>query len=242
MNVFIVHAHHEPQSFNAAMTRSAQQALAGAGHQVVVSDLYAMHFDAVSDRRNFTTTYDPTRLKQQAEEEYASAHGGYVPELQAEMDKLFWCDTLIFQFPIWWLGLPAILKGWVDRVFAVGRAYGGGRYFDRGVFKGKRAMCATTVGGSAPAYSQVGIYGPVEAILFPINHGIFAFAGFTVIEPFVVYGPSKIDDAARRRYLEQYRERVLMLDRAPTIAGPRLDDYDGLVLRSAAAAKPDANG
>ena len=42
------------------------------------------------------------------------------------MDKLAWCEVLIFQFPLWWLGLPAILKGWVDRVFAVGRAYGGG--------------------------------------------------------------------------------------------------------------------
>lgn len=232
MNVFIVHAHPEPQSFNAAMTRTAQQALREAGHEVVVSDLYAMGFDPVSDRRNFSTVHDAARLKLQAEEEYASAHDGFVAELQAEMDKLAACEVLIFQFPMWWLGLPAILKGWVDRVFAVGRAYGGGRYFDRGVFVGKRAMCAVTIGGGAPTYSEAGIYGPIDAVLRPINHGIFAFAGFSVIQPFLVHSPARIGDAARRDVLDRYRERILNLETAPTISGPRLKDYEGLVLKS----------
>lgn len=142
MRLFIVHAHHEPTSFNGAMTREAVASLSGVGHEVVVSDLYAMGFDPVSDRRNFTTVKDPERLKQQNEESYASEHNGYVAELQSEMDKLVWCDALILQFPLWWLGLPAILKGWVDRVFAVGRAYGGGRYFNRGVLSPRRAMCS----------------------------------------------------------------------------------------------------
>ena len=68
------------------------------GHEVVVSDLYAMSFDPVSDRRNFKTVSDPTCLKQQNEESFASKHGGFVPELQAEMDMLDWCDALILQF------------------------------------------------------------------------------------------------------------------------------------------------
>ena len=68
MRVLIVHAHHEPSSFNGAMTREAAAALAAAGHEVVVSDLYAMGFDPVSDRRNFTSVADPAALKQQAEE------------------------------------------------------------------------------------------------------------------------------------------------------------------------------
>ena len=157
MRTFIVHAHHEPASFNGAMTRSAVSVLLAAGHEVVVSDLYAMKFDPVSDRRNFVTVRNSTVLKQQDEEAHASALNGYAPDLQAEMDKLDWCDVLILQFPMWWLGLPGILKGWVDRVFAVGRAYGGGRYFDNGVFKGKRAMCSVTVGGSSLAYSKNGM-------------------------------------------------------------------------------------
>ncbi len=116
MHVFIVHAHHEPASFNGAMTREASAALLEAGHEVVVSDLYAMRFDPVSDRRNFTTVADPAYLKQQAEEALASAQGGFAPSLQAEMDKLAWRDILVFQFPIWWLGMPAIMKGWIDAI------------------------------------------------------------------------------------------------------------------------------
>jgi NAD(P)H dehydrogenase (quinone) len=231
MRHFIVHAHHEPSSFNAAMTREAVAALTGAGHEVIVSDLHAMGFDPVSDRRNFRTVKDPRRLKQQEEEAHASQAAGFVPELQAEMDKLAWCDVLIFQFPVWWLGMPAILKGWVDRVFAAGRAYGGGRYFDKGVFNGKRAMCSVTVGGPAPAYSDVGIYGPMDAVLFPIHHGILSFVGFDVVEPFIVHGPARAGTAERASWLERYRDRVLTLREAPTLPMPSTAHYDGLVLK-----------
>lgn len=233
MRVFIVHAHHEPTSFNGAMTREAERVLRAAGHAVVISDLYAMGFDPVSDRRNFVTIGNPDRLKQQDEEQYASERNGYVPELQAEMDKLVWCDLLIFQFPLWWLGLPAILKGWVDRVFAVGRAYGGGRYFDRGVFSGKRALCALTVGGPAAAYSDVGIYGPIAPILYPIHHGILGFTGFTVIEPFVVYAPARIAAEERAACLASYGEYLLAAETEPALAGVRVADYEAFVLKSA---------
>ena len=237
MRVFIVHAHPEPGSFSGAMTRAATEALAGAGHEVTLSDLYAMRFDPVSDRRNFVTTHDPDYYRQQAEEAHAAQHDGFAPDIQAEMDKLFWCDALILQFPLWWFGLPAILKGWVDRVFAAGgRIYGGGKWYDRGVFAGKRAMCALTIGGPPPIYSEHGLNGPIAAILFPINHGMLYFTGFTVIEPFLVHAPVRIGEEERKRHLESYRERVLGLETAPTIAYPKLADYDErFVLRATAS-------
>jgi len=234
LRVLIVHAHHEPASFNSAMTKQAVATLIEAGHEVVVSDLYAMGFDPVSDRRNFSSVADPTRLRQQAEEVVAVAHNGFAPELQTEIDKLLWCDVLIFQFPIWWLGLPAILKGWVDRVFASGIAYGGGHWFDKGRLLGKRAMCSLTVGGPEPAYAGDGLYPPISQILLPIHHGIFSFCGFTVIEPFVVYGPNRISDEERGEELSRYSTRLLNLDAAPTLPMVRTDDYDGFVRRARA--------
>ena len=224
MRVLIVFAHAEPTSFNGAMLRAGVAALTAAGHEVEVSDLYAMGFDPVSDRRNFLTIANPDELRQQAEEAYASANDGFVADLQAEMDKLAWCDVLVFQFPIWWLGLPAILKGWVDRVFAVGRAYGGGRWFDGGFFVGKRAMCAVSVGGLEDVYSDDGVYAPIEDLLFPIHRGIFAFTGFSVIEPFVVYGPGRIGAAERETYLRDYVERLLTLDTAPILVDDQRAD------------------
>lgn len=217
MRVLIIFAHAEPTSFNGSMLRAGIAALTAAGHEVEVSDLYAMGFDPVSDRRNFVTIANPDELRQQAEEALASANDGFVPDLQVEMDKLAWCDVLVFQFPIWWLGLPAILKGWVDRVFAVGRAYGGGRWFEGGFFAGKRAMCAVSVGGLENVYSADGVYAPIEDVLYSVHRGIFAFTEFSVIEPFVVYGPGRINAVERAVYLEDYVERLLTLDTAPIL-------------------------
>ena len=137
------------------------------------------------------------------------------------------CDALILQFPLRWFGLPAILKGWVDRVFAAGgRIYGGGKWYDRGVLAGKRAMCSVTIGGPPPIYSDRGLNGPLAAILFPINPGMLYFTGFTVIEPFLVHAPARLADAERVAHFARYRDRVLALAAAPTIAFPKLADYD----------------
>jgi NAD(P)H dehydrogenase (quinone) len=226
VRVFIVHAHHEPRSFNSSLTREGSAALKAAGHEVVVSDLYAMNFNPVSDRRNFVTTRDPDYFRQQTEEIYAAEHSGFASDIQAEMDKLFWCETLILQFPLWWFGLPAILKGWVDRVFAMRRTYGGGKYFDRGPLAGRSAMCSLTTGSMAPVYSDNGINGDLSMLLFPIHHGILYFTGFRVIEPFVVHAPARLSEEERARQLAGYRERLLSLSSAPIIQYPKLEDYD----------------
>lgn len=219
MNVLIVHAHHEPSSFNAALLRTAVVALHECGHHVEVSDLYAMRFDPVSDRRNFKSVFDPTRLRQQSEESHASASGGFAPELRAEMARVAGCDLLIFHFPIWWLGLPAILKGWVDRVFAVGIAYGGGRRFRTGLMRGKRAMCIVTVGGLPSDYDGSGASAPIEQVLYPIHRGIFEFTGFEVLPPFVAYGPDRVDPALRAAHIGALRERIARLDSSPGANG-----------------------
>ncbi|MDP6565701.1 MAG: NAD(P)H-dependent oxidoreductase [Alphaproteobacteria bacterium] len=231
MKYFIVQAHHEAKSFNAALTRAAQTALPEHGHEVQVSDLYAMNFNPVSDRRNFTTVADGDYLKQQVEERHAAKHDGFAPDIQAELDKLDWCDVLVFQFPIWWFGLPAILKGWVDRVFAMGRIYGGGRWFDDGYFAGRRAMISLTTGGGRGAFSKDGISGDIHAILEPVNHGILRFNGFDVVPPFIAWAAAHVDDERREGYLRDYVERLLTIGETEPIPYPSLDDFDPKTLR-----------
>jgi NAD(P)H dehydrogenase (quinone) len=87
-------------------------------------------------------------------------------------------------------------------------------------------MCALTIGGPPAMYSAQGLNGPIDALLFPINHGILYFTGFTVIEPFLVHAPVRIGQEERIAYLARYRERVLGLATAPTIAYPKLAEYD----------------
>jgi NAD(P)H dehydrogenase (quinone) len=210
MNILLVFAHPEPQSFNGAMLRTAVGTLEAAGHQVQVSDLYAQPFEPMSDRRNFITVQDAAYFKQQREELYATAHQGFAPEVEAELQKVEWCDILIWQFPLWWFGVPAVLKGWVDRVFAMGRAYGTGQFYENGVFRGKRALLSLTTGSGSPAeaYQPGGFQGDLLGILRPIHRGMLQFTGFTVLAPHVVYGPARQSDEQRAAALAVWAARL----------------------------------
>lgn len=229
MRVLCVLAHPEPASFTASLAGFGMAALGSAGHEIDLVDLYRAKFDPVSDRRNFVSMADPERFDQQAEERFASDNDAYSAELQSQMDCLASCDLLILQFPIWWLGMPAIMKGWIDRVFAIGRTYGGGRWFDRGMMMGKRAMLAATVGGTEQAYSPDGFYDSADRVLWPINHGILAFCGFEVVEPFLAFAPSRKNEQQRQDVFKAYADRLLHIESASKLPMPRSDDYEHFV-------------
>jgi NAD(P)H dehydrogenase (quinone) len=208
VNIFIVYAHAEPKSFNGALLQAAQDTLLAAGHAVVVSDLYAMPFDPVSDRRNFSTAKNAAYFKQQIEEMNATEVGGFSPDVEAELRKMEACDLMIWQFPLWWFGLPGILKGWVDRVFVMGRTYGGERFYENGVFKGKRALLSLTTGGPASAYQKRAWNGDIDAILRPVQRGILRFTGWDVLAPHIVYAPVRIPPEERSAALVAWADRL----------------------------------
>lgn len=211
MKAFIVYWHPEPKSFNHAMFVTAIEALAASGAEVRSSDLHAMAFDPVSGRTNFKTVKNPDYLKPQLEEIYATEHNGFSETLESEMQKLEWCDLMIWQFPLWWFGLPAVLKGWVDRVFAMGRAYGGGRIYETGIFKGKRALLSLTTGGAEEHYQPDGFNGDMLGLLKPIHRGMLQFVGIEVLAPQIVYGPAHMNDQQRIDELERYRLRLAQI-------------------------------
>ena len=207
MKILIVYWHPEPRSFNAAMFHTACETLGTTGHEVMTSDLHEMNFDPVSSRKNFTTVKDPNYLKPQTEEMHATESGGFAEEIESEINKIEWCDVMILQFPLWWFGLPAVLKGWVDRVFAMGRVYGYGHIYETGVFRGKQALLSLTTGGPEEAYLKCAFNGDINGILRPIHRGILQFVGFDVLKPHVVYGPAHMTDDQRRIALESYATR-----------------------------------
>lgn len=212
MEVLIVHAHPEPQSFNGAMTRTAVDALTKAGHTVQVSDLYALNFHAATDRSNFTTVADPTYLKPQTEENYASLHEGFAGDVEAEMRKLENADLLIFQFPLFWFHLPAILKGWVDRVFAMGRIYGGKvGIYKNGRFVGRKAMLSLTTGAPEASWTPEGMHGDIYNMLKPIHRGILEFVGYDVLKPQLSFAAAKKTAEEREVMLEAWRVRCATL-------------------------------
>ena len=209
MQVLIVHAHPEPTSFNAALTRAAVDALQSAGHAVTVSDLYADGFNAMAGRHDFTTTADPSRFHYQSEQAHAAAQGGFTDEIRREQERVRRADLLILQFPLWWGAPPAILKGWFERVLAYGFAYVDGRRFDSGLFQGRRALLSVTTGGTPARFAADGVYGEIERVLWPVRRLTLEYMGYEVEEPFVAYGVPRIGDAEREAYLAAWRRRVL---------------------------------
>lgn len=133
---------------------------------------------------------------------------------------------MILQFPMWWFSMPAILKGWVERVYAHGFAYGVGEHSDRrwgdrygeGSLAGKRAMLIVTAGGWESHYDARGINGPIDDILFPIQHGILYYPGFEVLPPFVVYRTSRVDEARFDTIREELGRRLDTLATTTPIA------------------------
>jgi NAD(P)H dehydrogenase (quinone) len=220
LNILIVFAHPEPKSFNGAMFNTAKRVLEAAGHTVAVSDLYRMGFNPVSDRRNFLSVKDAEFLKLQLEETFASENNSFSAEIETEICKLEACDLVIFQFPMWWFGLPAILKGWVDRVLAMGRTYGYGSIYETGKFRGKRALLSLTTGGPEAAYTKGAFNGDIHAILRPIQRGVLQFVGFDVLAPQIYYGPVRVEDELRRSWLDAWEKRLLQIgDEAPIEVG-----------------------
>ncbi len=226
MNVLIVYAHPEPASFNGAMKDAAVETLSGLGHSVTVSDLYAMGFNPVTGPGDFTgERANPDVRSIAMEQTKAVETGTLAPDIVAEQEKLRRADLLILQFPIWWFGMPAILKGWADRVFARGFAYLPGRKYDTGMFRGKTAMVSMTTGTSADTYAPDGIDGDVLTVLWPIHNGLFRYSGFDVLPPFVAYMPGRLDAAGRASQLQAYRERLTQLDTIPRLFFHPREDY-----------------
>ena len=225
MNVLLVRAHHEPRCFCNALAELTEKTLRERGHTVVVSDLPAMGFDPVSDRRNFTTVKDPAYLKQQVEETYATEMNGFAPSLEAEIRKLEAADLIIFSFPLWWFGLPAILKGWVDRVFAQSRIYGGEKLYENGIGKSKkRGLILMSTGGPATAYSGFGVNPSLATVLAPIQHGVFWFNGILPLEPFVAWGASRVGAEQRTEYLHKLETRLSAIEaEKPIVLAPLAD-------------------
>ena len=209
MHTLIVYANPEPTSFTAALVARARETIVAAGDTVEVSDLYGEAFDPVAGRRDFTTIADPGRFHYQTEQAHAAASGGFADDLAREQDRVRRADLVIFAFPLWWGGPPAILKGWLERVLAYGFAYIDGARFDSGLFKDKRGLLCVVTGGTPERFSETGVYGPIDKVLWPMQRLALEYMGMSVGAPFVAYAAPRISAEAREGYLEEWTRRIV---------------------------------
>lgn len=250
MKILIVFAHPEPLSFSAALKDTAVATLTRLGHKVTVSDLYRERFNPVLSASDFQDAQRANLdyLDLSREQEHAFAIDGYSLDVKAEQQKVTEADLILFHFPVWWFSMPAILKGWVERVFARGFAYSTGRKYESGHFKGKKAMLCVTTGTASTLYEPNGIDGDLHHVFWPIHNGILAYTGFTVYPPFAAWMPARVSAEDRGAYLAAYAQRLEQLDTTEPLYFHPWTDYDetqrlkpGIVAKSGVQWNPSAN-
>lgn len=188
MKVLVVYAHPNPQSFNHAILKSFTGGLSEAGHTYEVVDLYAINFNPCLSVEDFAKLME----------------GKTADDVRAQQEKVSQADALIFIHPIWWSGPPAMLKGWIDRVFSMGFAY----MLDEkdghptGLLKNQKALIINTAGGTE---EEAKMMGATDALKKIEDDLILRFVGISNVQHVIFYNVIMTDDATRKGYLEEAR-------------------------------------
>jgi NAD(P)H dehydrogenase (quinone) len=227
MRVHLIHAHPEPQSFVAAMRDVVCDVLTEHGATVTISDLYEMRFNPVLSAADFPARVRADYLNCALEQRHAYAAGTIAADIRDEVDKVLAADLLVFTFPIFWFSMPAIVKGWFDRVFLSGAFYGGRRIYGKGGLAGKRAFAAISLGGRRHMFGDDAIHGDLEGqLLRHFFQGTLGYVGLAVHRPFIAYHVPYVAEAERTRMLAELKAAVSTIDDRPFLPMPRLEEFD----------------
>jgi NAD(P)H dehydrogenase (quinone) len=235
LNVLIVYCHPEPKSFNGSLKDMAIKTLGESGNTVIVSDLYGEGFDPVEKSDHYKNRVNIQKFDPLSEQRNAYKTNSLAIDVKREIERLENCDLLILQFPLWWHQQPAMLKGWFDRVFVAGGLYTSKMRYDKGYFRGKRAICSVTSGAPASTFTKNGRGGgEIETLLHSINYSLH-YMGFYVLPPyltsevqgagFTYKSPEKFEKDIQE-YLESWKNHLKQIDQINPLSFPGWNDWE----------------
>jgi len=169
MKVLVVFVHPRRDSFTGAVLDSFLEGLNDAGHEAAVADLYGEGFDPRFGDADFS---------------HFNGLGPIPEEIRDEQRRIESADGLVFIFPVWWWSTPAMLKGWIDRVFTGGWAYD---YVDgksAGLLKDRPVLWLASAAVGPETYAK---YGYDKAMKTQIDTGILAFCGLDNVAGRLLY-------------------------------------------------------
>lgn len=184
MNVLIIYAHPNPRSFNRAILEKVDATLREQGHATRIHDLYQMQFRCVLDSEDLLRNW----------------RGNLADDVQREQAAVRWAQGLVLIYPIWWFGPPAILKGWIDRVFTRKFAFDIDAHGMRGLLTHERALILNTLGGDEATYQRERWH---ELLVRPIAEGVLGACGVRNIVHQAFYQVLSISHAERQAMLDQ---------------------------------------
>jgi len=189
MKYLILYAHPNPKSFNHAVLETVRDSLAKAGKEVSVRDLYAQNFNPVLSANDLAGM-----MQRQLQH-----------EVKAEQEFVGSADVIVVIYPLWWAGMPAILKGYIDRVFTEGFAYRINGPDIEGLLKGKKVLLITTTGAPQEMYEASGMF---KSMAQTTGEGIFQFTGMELIEHKYFCAIPYVTDEDRKIMLQELRGLV----------------------------------
>lgn len=191
MNVLIIYAHPNSASFNHAVLEKVKQGLQQSEHTYTVIDLYHDHFDPVLV---FNDMFKRRDLKKD-------------PETERYRTLVKQADHYIFIYPIWWYGLPAILKGFFDRVFVSGFAYSFEGVFPEGLLAGKSAWLIYTL--DAPSFFVRIVQQNIEWRV--VKNAILHLCGIRPVKRIMFAGVKNSSLKKRKRWLDKIYQKARYL-------------------------------
>ncbi|MFS4470999.1 NAD(P)H-dependent oxidoreductase [Chryseobacterium sp. T20] len=162
MRHLIIYAHPNENSLNHHLLNTVVETLQSRNEEIIVRDLYKIGFDPILSLNDMQ----------------GQRMGTISDDVKTEQDHISWAEQITFIYPIWWTGLPAMMKGYIDRVFSYGFAYRYDQGIQKGLLKGKKTIIINTHGKSHEEYEKMGMD---KALTLTSDNGIFIYSGLEII-------------------------------------------------------------
>jgi NAD(P)H dehydrogenase (quinone) len=189
MKNLIVYAHPNPASLNHFFKQTVVESLQESGQEIVIRDLNQISFNPVLSLDDMN----------------GQRMGQVANDAKTEQDFITWADRIIFIYPIWWTGMPAIMKGYIDRVFSYGFAYRYDHGIQKGLLTGKQTIIINSHGKSNAEYEAMGMD---KALVLTSDTGIFTYCGLEIEKHFYF---DKADEASHENVSKWENELILVL-------------------------------
>jgi len=190
MKHLVVYTHPNPESFCHAILDTVLGALAERGDEVVVSDLYQKNFSPVLASSDFI----------------AFGKGETPADILEEQKKIEWADNLIFIYPTWWFNRPAMLQGWIDRVFSHGFAFNEDENGFEALLSGKTSNIFVTYGGREE--DVVEAFGSIDAAVSSMTIGTLGLVGIDPVKPLYCFEVPTTTKEKRQGMLDQVAQTL----------------------------------
>jgi NAD(P)H dehydrogenase (quinone) len=185
MRHLIIYAHPNENSLNHHLLQTVTETLQKENHEIMIKDLNKIHFNPVLSM----------------EDMQGQRMGKVSDDIKTEQELISWAEHITFIYPIWWTGMPAIMKGYIDRVFSYGFAYRYDQGIQKGLLEGKQAIIINTHGKSHEEYERIGMD---KALSLTSDRGIFQYCGFEINQHFFFDKADK----ARPEDIEEWTELI----------------------------------